>query len=213
MNGKTIMAAGGPARKGWICAVAVLGVLAGVRAVRGESIWEHRSRTHAFLFTDNLAAEIGDSLTVLIADNSSFTKTVERDMEKSTSHSSEAYLKRGGVDWFSPLDLAEDSSRTFESGDEHTGTRKFADSITVTVVDKLPNGNLIIAGHSQRTIAKEHVITVLTGIVRPEDVGASNTISSTRVAHARIYYETDDPMDGFVEPGLVTRLLNYMWPF
>jgi len=180
---------------------------------RSASIWNKRVRSSAFLYTDNLASEIGDTLTVLVSDESSFSMRGERDMQKESGHSGGASLTRAGIDVFSPLALSEEDSRTFESENEYTSVRNFVDSITVTVVDKLPNGNLVLAGRNERNVAGEEVITVLTGVVRPEDIVGGSTVSSRRIAHARIYYETRGPSSAFLTQGMLNRIMNVLWPF
>ncbi|MHC5033419.1 MAG: flagellar basal body L-ring protein FlgH [Planctomycetota bacterium] len=197
-----------------ICLAAACAVLAAGPAARADSIWDKRTTSGAFLFTDNLAAEIGDSLTVLIADQSSFTKEDERELEKTTRSSGSANISTAIVDLSIPAgDLETSSTREFEGTNDYTSVRSFADSVTVTVVDKLPNGNLVVAGRSERHISGEDLVTMLTGIVKPEDISQSNTVSSTRVAQLRIFYDTDDPTDAFVEQGILGRIFNILWPF
>ncbi|MFO8008934.1 MAG: flagellar basal body L-ring protein FlgH [Candidatus Brocadiia bacterium] len=196
-----------------VCTTALLGLWL-VGTAGAESLWEHRQRDTAMLYSDNAAAEVGDTLTVLIADQSSFSLEGEREMEKTTAHSASANFDTAVVDVTLPAGrLSQDTSRTMEGSDEYTGTRTFSDSVTVTVKDKLPNGNLVIAGRKQRYIAGEEVVTVLNGIVRPEDVGGSNTVSSRLVAHLSLYYETTGSSDAFIKEGWANRILSYLWPF
>ena len=71
----------------------------------------------------------------------------------------------GGLEWL-PEDSKQDSTREVKGSHEFTGSRTFADSITVTVIDELPNGNMVVAGRSERQIAGEETLTMLTGIVK-----------------------------------------------
>lgn len=197
---------------GAVAAVCI--ALVAASAARADSIWDNRDRPAAFLYTDNLAADVGDSLTVLIADQSSFKKKGEREMEKTTSGSGSVTVKTSLVDLTIPAgDLQQQSSRKFEGSNEYTSSRQFVDSITATVIDRLPNGNLVIAGRGERTIAGEDVVTILTGITKPEDISGANTISSTRVANLRIYYDTTGPSDAYMEPGFLNRIFDFIWPF
>ncbi len=183
-------------------------------AARAESIWANRKADAAFLYSDNLANDVGDCLTVLIADQSSFKLEGEREMEKTTGHSASINVETSPLDISLPVGAMEHtSSRTMEGSDEYTGSRQFTDSIAVTVKDRLPNGNIVIAGRKERVIAGERAVTVLTGIARPEDVGAGNTISSGLVAHLNIQYETAGSSNAYVKEGFVNRALSYVWPF
>ncbi|MHC4479893.1 MAG: flagellar basal body L-ring protein FlgH [Planctomycetota bacterium] len=200
-----------------LLSAAVGGMLlaAAAQMVCADSIWDRKDRSAAFLYTDNLAAEVGDSLTVLIADESSFSKKGERELEKTTAASGSVNINTSVVDFAIPVgDLESESSRTFEGSNEYTSSRQFADSVTVTVIDKLPNANLVIAGRSERRIAGEDVVTILTGIVKPEDLSASNTVASNRVAHLKLFYETKDPAaNAYLQQGFLGRVLNFLWPF
>ncbi|MGD2175974.1 MAG: flagellar basal body L-ring protein FlgH, partial [Candidatus Brocadiaceae bacterium] len=178
------------------------------------SLWNRRQADAAFLYADNVASEVGDSLTVLIADQSSFKLEGEREMEKTTSHSATANIDTPAVDFNIPAgSLTQDSSRTFEGSDEYTASRQFSDSITVTVQDRLPNGNLVISGRKERIIAGEEVVTILNGVVRPEDISGANTVSSRLVAHLKVYYETTGTSDAFLEEGWLNRTISALWPF
>jgi flagellar L-ring protein precursor FlgH len=178
-----------------------------------ESLWDHRDQSSAYLFTDNVAAGVGDSLTVLITDNSSFAKSGKRELSKTSAQSGTASLKKGAEELIPVLELKEGSGRDFTSDANYTGSMTFADSITTTVVDKLPNGNLVIAGRSERSVAGEDVITILTGIVKPEDISGANTISSSRIANFRLYYERNGLDEKFTVMGWLNRILNHIWPF
>ncbi len=189
-------------------------LLTGAVPASAESIWARRTDRAAFLYADNVAAQAGDSLTVLIADQSSFRLEGEREMEKITSHTGSLNLEATPVELHVPAgSLEQSSSRTIEGSAEYTGTREFTDSITVTVRDRLPNGNLVIAGRSERFIAGEEIVTVLNGIVRPEDISGANTVSSRLVAHLKIHYQTSGSSDAYLKEGFVNRILSYIWPF
>jgi flagellar L-ring protein precursor FlgH len=105
------------------------------------------------------------------------------------------------------------SSRKFDGSLTFNGQRTFTDSITVSVVDRLPNGNLVVGGRSSRQIAGESVTTVLSGIVKPEDIAASNTVSSARVAYLSVFYETSGSSEAFQRDGWLSTILSILWPF
>jgi len=195
-------------------AAALLLSAAAAPRVGAESIWARRQKDAAFLYADDIAGDVGDSLTVLIADQSSFKLEGEREMEKTTAHSGRLNIETPAGSLNIPAGtLEQESSRTFEGSDEYTGSREFSDSITVTVEDRLPNGNLVIAGRKERMIAGEQVVTTLNGIVRPEDVSGANSVSSRLVAHLKVYYETNGTSDAYVKEGRLNRVISALWPF
>ncbi|KPK64324.1 MAG: hypothetical protein AMK73_04730 [Planctomycetes bacterium SM23_32] len=195
-------------------AVALLALLTVALPACADSIWDRRERSFAFLYTDNLAAEVGDSITVIINDKSTFKKDDERQLEKTSDSSGSATIETPVVDvGITSTRMTESSSRSFAGSDEYDASWEFVDSVTATVVDKLPNGNLVVAGRSERNVRGEEVVTILTGIVKPEDVTASNTVLSSRIARLRVYYEVTGTSEAYLKPGFLSRVLNLIWPF
>jgi flagellar basal body L-ring protein FlgH len=96
------------------------------RSAGADSLWQRRRPAAALLYRDNVAVDIGDSLTVLIEDQSSFTKKGERELEKTTEHTAELNLKTSVVDLVWPMGNAEQSSsRKFEGTDDYSSSRAF----------------------------------------------------------------------------------------
>ncbi len=180
-------------------------------AVAG-SLWARRDERAGNLFQDNVAARKGDTLTVMISEESSFAREGRRDSNKSTSSSASAGLQTtlDNTDDFSGA-VSHSSDREFHGSDRRSGNRQFVDSITVTVIDVLPNGNMVLAGRSERHIADEEVTTILSGIVRPTDISGENAVASTDIANLQVYYETKDT--AYVRDGWLSTLFNLVWPF
>jgi flagellar L-ring protein precursor FlgH len=206
-------------RGGLVARACVLAAAAAFLAVAehpafAESIWDKRDRACGFLYTDNVAADVGDSLTILISDTTSIKNKGERKAEKSTSSTGSFKIDTGlGCVALPSGDVQESSERKFQGTSDYKSTREFLDSITVTVIDRLPNGNLVVAGRSQRSIDSDNVVTILTGVVKPEDISGANTISSARVAHLSLHYEETGPTPSFAGHGWLSRIFNYVWPF
>src|SRR5690606_17736037 len=83
--------------------------------------------------------------------------------------------------------------------------------MTAMVVDVLPNGNLVIEGRQTIIVNEEEQLIVVSGIVRPQDIAPDNTVLSTFVADATITYHGTGPLGDRQEPGLLTRLLNWLF--
>jgi flagellar L-ring protein precursor FlgH len=87
-------------------------------------------------------------------------------------------------------------------------------SITVTVAERLPNGNLRVQGEKRITINQGEEYIRLEGIVRPVDIGPENTVPSTQVADAAITYSGRGNLAATNRPGWLTRFFNSPWfPF
>jgi len=83
--------------------------------------------------------------------------------------------------------------------------------MTAKVVEVLPNGNLVIEGRQTIVINGEEQVIVVSGIVRPQDIEPDNTVLSTYIADATIVYNGTGPIGDAQEPGLLTRLLNWLF--
>lgn len=99
------------------------------------------------------------------------------------------------------------------SGDSKQSNSLVGD-ITVTVVKRLPNGNLLVRGEKWLTLNQGQEYVRIQGVVRPVDIQPDNTIASSRVADARIGYGAKGALADANKPGLLSRFFNSPWmPF
>lgn len=153
------------------------------------------------LFEDIKARRIGDILTVVLAEETDASKSTSTQIDKDneTSISNPTILGSTpdfGVPGFIPLNATDslslanslESEHAFDGSGSASQENELTGSITVTVVEVLPNGNLIVRGEKRVTINNGPEYIQLSGIVRPVDVLANNTVLSTKVADATINY-------------------------
>jgi flagellar L-ring protein precursor FlgH len=85
--------------------------------------------------------------------------------------------------------------------------------MTVTVIDVMPNGNLLVSGEKQLAIGEEQEFVRISGVINPSFVDAFNTVESSRIADARIEYKSSGQVaEGMVMGWLARFFLNVM-PF
>lgn len=92
-------------------------------------------------------------------------------------------------------------------------TSSFNASITVTVIDVYPNGNLLVSGEKQIKINGEHEFVRLSGVVNPRDIKQGNTVESTRVADARIEQLNDGRSRLYNDTGWLQKVFLSVLPF
>lgn len=86
-------------------------------------------------------------------------------------------------------------------------------AVSVTVVEVLANGNLMVRGEKQLALTEGSEVIQVTGIIRPDDVSPNNMVQSRRLANAQIAYRGTGDMANAAKPGWGTSALLKLWPF
>jgi flagellar L-ring protein precursor FlgH len=111
-------------------------------------------------------------------------------------------------------DIGLDGERTFDGNGSSSQSNQLTGQITVTVAQRLSNGNLMVRGEKWLTINQGQELVRIAGIVRPQDIGQDNTVPSTRVADARISYTGRGTLADANTRGWLSRFFNSKWmPF
>src|SRR5262249_30305422 len=109
------------------------------------------------------------------------------------------------------LDGATD--RKFSGNSQFTTNHVLTDRMAVTVVDVMPNGNLVVEGYRSRVVAGEERVMRITGTVRQLDVGIGNLVTSGSVANFRVSYLGRGPETRAVNHNFFGKVLNVLWPW
>ena len=174
--------------------------------------------SHRPLFEDRRARNVGDTLTVILNETTSAAKNSSMSAARKGSITSSfapgtTSTRKG---WYQGITDIGNFTGTGEVKNEGAGgsaaNNTFAGTITVTVIEILANGNLVVAGEKQVAISNEEEIIRFGGIVNPNNL-VFNRISSQEVADARIEYRGRGATDDTQGTGWFTRLLLKMAPF
>jgi flagellar L-ring protein FlgH len=182
-------------------------------SVQASSIWAKRGKNTKSIYTDDVARQIGDVLTISISENSIVDNKAKRDMKKDTDRSSSFNGQLGNIADIGDLGMEASSNNSLSGKADYKDERKFLDSITVVVTDILPNGNLVVAGQRKRDIAGDVQTIEISGIVRPSDIAFDNTIKSEQVAELKLLTKNSGISAPYTKPGWLGWLLNILWPF
>lgn len=186
---------------------------------QADSLWKKRDPRVNYLVQDSKARNVGDLLTVVINEQSEIDNSEDKDMKKQSNvaASGDYNASSSGGLQNSPSsatgDFKASSSRSFAGSATYKDSREYTDNITVTVVDVLPNGNMVVSGRRSMMIAGEARTLAISGIVRSIDIGPDNKINSKYVADLRTVYEGDGPSRRFVRQGWFSKAANKLWPF
>ncbi|MFC3907753.1 flagellar basal body L-ring protein FlgH [Legionella dresdenensis] len=105
------------------------------------------------------------------------------------------------------LDMNINARRQFDSDGQSVQNNKLAGSISVIVSKVLANGNMVIQGEKWIQINQGKEFVRLSGIIRPQDLKPDNSITSDRVANARIYYGGTGQLNNTNAQGWLSRFL------
>jgi flagellar L-ring protein precursor FlgH len=166
------------------------------------------------LFEDRRPREVGDILTVLVRENVNASKS----SGTNTNRSSDVSLNIGLIpkllgSFLSPAQNASVSGEnTLSAGGDANASNQFNGVITVTVVEVLANGNLLVSGEKQMLINQGTEFIRFSGVVNPRTVGAANTVLSTQVADARMEYSAKGFIDEAQTMGWLQRFFLNVLP-
>lgn len=197
-------------------------LLGSIDACPAQSIFARTAKRggHRGLIDDLTAKNIGDILTVYVRETHKIKNEdkVGRTSNSSLAASLEAFdIKpnafRNGL--LPSVDVR--SSRAQNGNAKQEKDASFEAQIAVTVVDRMPNGNLVISGRRTVIVDDETKVLKMSGIIRRWDIETDNRIASTRVAEAKIAIEGIGKNTQHVKKGPVGQLVEtawwLIWPF
>jgi flagellar L-ring protein precursor FlgH len=166
------------------------------------------------LFEDIRARAVGDILTIQINEKIAASKQSGSRVAKDSSlEANGPSIKTPTRVLVKPIEVSANSGTKFEGRGDQSNSNLFTGTIAVTVIDVLPNGNLVVSGEKQIGINQGAEFIRLSGIVNPTTILAGNVVSSTQVAEARLEYRGQGYLDEAQNPGLLTRLFMSVFPF
>jgi len=178
-------------------------------------------------FEDLRARRVGDMITVKLVEKMKADKQANTNVKKDNSNEITNPTILGSQPQFNapgfiPLVSNTDNNLAFstKSSSAFTGDGKSAQSnllegdITVTVIDVLPNGYLMVRGEKRIGINQGNEYIRLSGIVRPADVDSTNSVLSTRLADPTIVYVGDGALADANTMGWLARFfISALFPF
>ena len=163
------------------------------------------------LYSDRRARDVGDLLTITLLENTTAQTSAntatnkESNLSLGTPSILGAPVTLGGKDI---LSATAKGARDFTGKGNSAQSNRLQGNVTVTVVQRLPNGNLVVQGQKNLRLNQGDELVQVQGIVRPGDIGADNTVPSSRVAEARIVYGGRGPVAQSNAMGWLSRFFN-----
>lgn len=175
-----------------------------------NSLWSGKSN----IFVDAKARGLNDLVTILIMENATAKKKAGTRTGRESSMEAGIATLFGALnkDMFSPA-VSASAKNDFKGIGETTREGVLQATITARVVEVLPNGNLIVESRKEITVNREKQILILKGRIRTEDINGNNTIMSTYVADAKIFYTGVGVVNDKQGQGWLVRAMDKIWPF
>ncbi|MFT6986855.1 MAG: flagellar L-ring protein precursor FlgH [Psychromonas sp.] len=169
------------------------------------------------LYSDIKAHRIGDIITVYLNESTSAKKQSGSSQAKSNSYDlgvDPMVVPGNGTPFsLSGLGIGASQQSSFEGDADADQSNSLKGSITVNVTRVLNNGNLEIRGEKWLMLNNGEEFVRIKGVIRSEDVRSDNSISSMRVANARIQYGGTGDLANTQRQGWLTAFFNGpYWP-
>jgi len=166
------------------------------------------------LFEDIRARNVGDTRNITLNEKINATKQADSSAERTQGTTASVPTVFGLPGKFAQgTSLSASSSNKFEGKGASTTSNLFTGTITVTVIEVLSNGNLIVSGEKQIGINQGSEFIRFSGVVNPTTIVSGNTVTSTQVADARIEYRGTGYIDEAQTMGWLARFFLTFLPF
>ncbi|MEM6649926.1 MAG: flagellar basal body L-ring protein FlgH [Pseudomonadota bacterium] len=187
--------------------------------VKTASLWNQEPQS---LFGNRRARNVGDILTVIVSvdENAQMQNTLQRNRNNQENFNVNALLglpewANGVLPQGATVNPAIDFNRNIQASGDGSISRqeRITLRLAARVVERLPNGQLVVLGTQRIRVNQETRDLRLRGIVRPEDITRENTITHDKVASADIIYTGQGQIAQTVRPRRGSRLLDILIPF
>jgi len=191
-----------------------------VKSLSGDSLWLRASNSEVSMFADKRAFKTGDILSIIVSESTSTVTSQDTKSTKSSSISNKvtqflftpANSGLGTHNGELPAtDITGDNS--FAGSGAITNSQTLSTRIAVTVIDVLPNGNLVVEGVRHVSFSGEKNYMILRGMVRRVDISPSNTVASTSVADLQVEVISEGSITSAQKKGWLTRINDKLNPF
>lgn len=192
-------------RFAWLLLAAVL-----VPPAAADSLFvPGRSRS---MFSDRKAFAVGDVITVVITETTVALQDAKSDAQRSVDGQARGATATGLLSFLRKLPRVALGGSTTQTGSGSTArSSRLVTIISCRVVQIEPGGQLSLNGERNLRVNSDTQVVKFSGIVRPEDVAADNSVASSSVADAIIEVLGKGPIDRHVRPGFLSRIFQFLF--
>jgi flagellar L-ring protein precursor FlgH len=166
------------------------------------------------LFENSVARRVGDTVTINLQESTAAQKSSSTTTSKSSKIDIPGPILGGSpvtINGNEILSANIENNREFDGSGDSQLSNKLQGNITVTVAQRLSNGNLLVRGQKWIGINQGREFIRIQGVIRPIDILPDNSIPSYKVADASISYGGQGVLADANRPGLLSRFFNSRW--
>ena len=178
------------------------------------------------LFSDTKAKKVNDIVTVVITENISQISQASKKLSEANQNNGGLFdaSVSGGVNvWGKNYALKKtglslnlpsmNSNRTFTGSGTQNTKQQFNTTISARIVKVLKNGNYYIYGTKEMLLNGEKQIVQISGVIRPEDISANNTIDSKYISDEKISYKSQGDINDYTNQSWFAKFWNKIVPW
>ena len=162
--------------------------------------------------SDRRAKKVGDILSVTLSETFSSNKAVTNSSGKTDTIGAEVG-PTGLLRNFAGLGGSASKTNSFSGSMATNQSNSLSGTLSATIVRVFPNGNLEIKGQKKLRITEGTEFIRLSGIIRPQDISSTNSVSSAKIAEAQIEYVGAGILDSATKPGWGSKIFRAISPF
>jgi flagellar L-ring protein FlgH len=182
------------------------------------SLWSQSTDT---LFTHRRSARVGDLVTIVIKEAANATDNAGTDLSRSSEVSLGVSAFAGAMKALAAAHPSIDPKVLVSAATKNNFSGKGATkrsgalqaTLTARIKKVLPNGDLYLEGTKVVMVNEEESHIYVSGVIRPADIQADNSVFSGVIADAQVEYTGRGPVSDKQKPGWFSRLIDWVWPF
>jgi flagellar L-ring protein FlgH len=171
---------------------------------------DFRDNSRRSLFSDQKASRIGETVTILVVE----TTVASNDASTSAGRSDDLNFgatANTGATGGTNIGVNLGTGSSFRGSGSTSTKGSVRAKITANVDSVLANGNLVINGSRRIVINQEEQTIKISGVVRPSDIQADNSVYSYNISDATILMEGNGMVEKVQGPGLITKFLHILF--
>ena len=180
------------------------------------------------LFEDVRARNVGDTLTIIVAESTAGSRSTSDGSTMANSSASGTPTVTSGTagtgggasalaTLLKPINISSNNTDKSASSGSGAASQSLTGTITVTVIEVLSNGNLVVSGEKQVALTNSNDFIRFSGVVNPLYISNMNTVQSTQVADAHLEYKNAGEMNQVINDakslGFLGRFFKSVLPF